>query len=309
MADEKAIDEEIVSVGSRGAPRSATDSPVPVDVFNAEDLGSLGNTADLTDNLKSLVPSYTATPAVGDGSAFVRPTSLRGLSSDQTLVLVNGKRRHRSSLIQINAPAAGEGSHSPDIAMIPSIALQRVEVLRDGAAAQYGSDAIAGVINFVPKSASEGGAINVQYGQYYDGEDSVNVALNKGFSLGENGFLNLSLEVVDNEALSRGIQHAGAQALIDGGAQGVGQDTPFGDAPLVQTFGRPQQEATRFFFNSGTDIDENTRFYLQGNYAKADGRYRFFWRDPGNSALDDLVADFGYSGALLETGFTPYLDG
>jgi iron complex outermembrane receptor protein len=119
--------EEVITTGTRSAkPRSASDSPVPVDVINADDLEALGNTADLTDNIRAMVPSYTATPATGDGSAFVRPTSLRGTAPDQSLVLVNGKRRHRSSLLHFFAPAAGNGAHGVDIGMIPSIAVKRV---------------------------------------------------------------------------------------------------------------------------------------------------------------------------------------
>ena len=150
--------EEVVVTGTRSLkPRTVSDSPVPVDVLSGEEFNSLGNTADITDNLKSLIPSYTATPATGDGSAFIRPTSLRGMAPDQTLVLVNGKRRHRSALVQFFAPAAGNGAHGVDIGMIPSIGLKSVEVLRDGAAAQYGSDAIAGVMNFRMKDDNEGG--------------------------------------------------------------------------------------------------------------------------------------------------------
>ncbi len=141
VAQEEGMLEEVIVTGTRSQkPRSATDSPVPVDVLSAEDFNSLGNSQDLTDNLKALVPSYTATPATGDGSAFIRPTSLRGTAPDQMLVLVNGKRRHRSSLVQFFAPAAGNGAHGVDIGMLPSLGLKAVEVLRDGAAAQYGSD-------------------------------------------------------------------------------------------------------------------------------------------------------------------------
>ena len=99
--------EEVVVVGSRSKPRSVTDSPVPVDVLSQGEMAAFGNQADITDTLKALVPSYTATPATGDGSAFVRPTSLRGMSPDQVLVLVNGKRRHRSALVQFFAPEIG----------------------------------------------------------------------------------------------------------------------------------------------------------------------------------------------------------
>ncbi|MCK5425252.1 MAG: TonB-dependent receptor plug domain-containing protein, partial [Emcibacter sp.] len=239
-ADEEVVMEEVVTLGSRSnKPRSATDSPVPVDVIGAEEFNAGGNSVDITDNLKSLVPSFTASPATGDGSAFVRPTSMRGMAPDQTLILVNGKRRHRSALVQFFAPAAGNGAHGVDIGMIPGIALKRVEVLRDGAAAQYGSDAIAGVINFAIKDASEGGSVVAQYGNFYEGEESYKIAANAGFGLGENGFVNISAEYVDNQALSRGIQREVAQDLIDAGVQGVGEDSPFGDAPFVQTWGRP----------------------------------------------------------------------
>ena len=107
----KQLLEEVITIGTRSTkPRTVTDSPVPVDVFGGDEFNSLGNSADVTDNLKTLVPSYTASPATGDGSAFVRPTSLRGMAPDQTLVLINGKRRHRSALVHFFAPAAGNGA-------------------------------------------------------------------------------------------------------------------------------------------------------------------------------------------------------
>ncbi|MBL4659805.1 MAG: TonB-dependent receptor [Alcanivoracaceae bacterium] len=300
--------ETVTVIGSRSQkPRSAADSPVPVDVISAEDLNSMGGSVDLTDSLKAMIPSYTATPATGDGSAFVRPTSLRGTAPDQALVLIDGKRRHRSALVQFFAPAAGNGAHGVDIGMIPSIALKRVEVLRDGASSQYGSDAIAGVLNFVTKNASEGGEYQIQYGQHYDGEESYKVGLNQGFALGDNGFLNLSLEYSDNKALSRGVQRPDAQALIDAGAIGVGADSPFGDGPLVQTWGRPETDALRFFLNAGVDIGENT-LYSRISYGDTSGRYRFFYRNPNHSTLTAL-RDLGYTGSLNDTGFTPFLDG
>jgi len=120
LAQDGEVIEEVVTIGSRSAkPRSANDSTVPIDVISGDDFSSVGSTADLTDNLKALIPSYTATPATGDGSAFVRPTSLRGTAPDQSLVLVNGKRRHRSALVQFFAPAAGNGAHGVDVGMIP----------------------------------------------------------------------------------------------------------------------------------------------------------------------------------------------
>jgi iron complex outermembrane receptor protein len=249
--------EEVITVGSRNAakPRTASDSPVPIDVLDAENFNAMGSTADLTDNMKALVPSYTASPATGDGSAFVRPTSLRGTAPDQMLVLVNGKRRHRSSLVHFFAPAAGNGAHGPDIGMIPSIGLKRVEVLRDGASSQYGSDAIAGVI--------------------------------------------------DNDALSRGLQRPDAQALADQGIP-VGLDAPFGDTPLVQSWGRPETEGVRFYLNSGFDISDQSQLYARFSLADTDGRYRFFYRQPDHSSLTQHRLD-GYTG--LPGGYTPFLDG
>jgi iron complex outermembrane receptor protein len=293
---------EVISVlGTRGAPRTVTDSPVAIDIFSGEEFTANGNTADITDNLKALVPSFTATPATGDGSAFIRPTSLRGMAPDQTLILVNGKRRHRSSLVQFFAPAAGNGAHGVDIGMIPSIALKNVEVLRDGAAAQYGSDAIAGVMNFQLKDASEGGSVVAQYGEFYEGEQSWIVGANAGFALGSDGFFNISFETNDNEALSRGIQRADGQQLIDDGVQGVGADSPFGDTPFVQSWGRPETTGTRVAFNSGYDINETAELYMHGGYADTDGRYRFFYRNPAHSTLEGVTS--------LPAGYTPYLDG
>jgi len=315
--------ETVLIIGSRSQKtRTVADSPVPVDILNASDLTSMGGTADLTDNLKALIPSYTATPATGDGSAFVRTTSLRGTSPDQTLVLVDGKRRHRSALIQLFAPAAGQGAHGADVGMIPAIALKRVEVLRDGAASQYGSDAIAGVINFVTKDAPDGGTVQLQYGQHYEGESSLKFAFNKGLALGSDGFLNFSLEYVDNDALNRAIQRPDAQALIDAGVVGVGQDSPFDDKPLAQSWGRPETSGLRTFLNAGVDLGDGMQLYARAGYGKTEGRYRFFYRNPGHSTLTTPLLNgdgepnpypglvtLGYTGIQRDVGFTPFLDG
>ena len=161
--DDIGVLEEILVTGTRSARgRTATDSTVPIDSFNASDIAqeSIG---DMTDTIRNLVPSYTATPLTGDGSSFVRSTSLRGLPPDNVLILVNSKRRHRSALIQHFGASMSSGSHAIDIGMIPGIALRGVEVLRDGAASQYGSDAIAGVINFLLRNDDEGGQAEAQF--------------------------------------------------------------------------------------------------------------------------------------------------
>ena len=125
--------------------------------------------------------------------------------------------------------------------------------------------------------------------------------------LSERGFLNVSVEYAANEGLSRGVQRPNAQALIDAGVPGVGQDSPFDDAPLVQTWGRAQGDNLRMFFNAGIDIDDDTSVYAQSNYADTFGRYRFFYRDPNHITLRTLREEHGFNG--LPGGFTPYFDG
>ena len=141
--------ERIAIVGTRNAPRSAVDSPVPLDIIGAKSLSSQGN-ADVLSMLSVMVPSLNVNDQpINDASTLVRPANLRGMAADHTLVLVNGKRRHRSAVITFLGGGLSDGAQGPDISVIPASALKQVEVLRDGAAAQYGSDAIAGVINFV----------------------------------------------------------------------------------------------------------------------------------------------------------------
>ena len=217
--------------------------------------------------------------------------------------------------------------------MIPGIGVKSVEVLRDGAASQYGSDAIAGVMNVVMKDASEGGQVQVQYGQHYEGEASMKISANAGFAAGDNGFVNISAEYIDNEALSRGTQRPVAQALIDAGVQGVGDDAPFGDEPFVQTWGRPQTEGFRLYINSGFEISDTAELYVRFGYADTKGRYRFFYRAPDHATFTGLVTegedfspqfiacpvcvvgsgeqmslrDMGFTGE--QNGFTPVLNG
>ena len=301
--------EKIVVIGSRSQqPRSVADSPVPVDVISGEEFRRLGNTADASDNLLKMVPSFNATTATGDSDSFSRPVSLRGMAQDQILLLVNGKRRHRSSVIAEFAPAAGTGAQGPNIGMIPPIAAESIEVLRDGAAAQYGADAIAGVINFRLKDVSDGGQIRLQYGQFYEGEISTRLESNVGIPLSTKGFANFSIDYVDNDGLSRGFQRPDAQDLIDQGVMGVGADSPFGDG-LAQSWGRPETRNLLLFVNSGYEISEDSEVYLFGNYADTSGRFRFFYRPPEHRTRTLWLAELGYTGSVLDTGYTPYLDG
>ncbi|MEO6360060.1 MAG: TonB-dependent receptor [Sphingomicrobium sp.] len=162
----------IVVTGTRRTDRTIANSPVPVDVISAETLSNTGFT-EVNRALTQEVPSFNfPQPSITDGTDVIRPATLRGLSPDQTLVLINGKRRHTSALLNING-SVGRGSAAVDINLIPTIALSRVEVLRDGAAAQYGSDAIAGVINFQLRDARQGGKASITFGRYYTHVDGV----------------------------------------------------------------------------------------------------------------------------------------
>ena len=328
--------EEVVVTGTRSKPRSATESPVPIDSFSAAQLDQQPH-GTMTETLKNLIPSFTATPLTGDGSAFVRSTSLRGLPPDEVLLLVNSKRRHRSALIQHFGAAMSQGSHAADMAPIPSIALKNVEVLRDGAAAQYGSDAIAGVINFILDDADEGGKVEVQYGQFYEGEDSIKVAANIGLPLTDSGFANFSAEYVDHEQLIRGHQPFDAvEALLQGFAN-VGTDSPYSGDNLAQTWGRPENDGLRTAWNLGLELGNGAEAYMFGNYADTYHNYRFFYRevvaaDPTDtSELDSSLTPMpidptdpdgdgipGLPGAfagnfcwcdVLTGGFTPFLVG
>ncbi|MCY3542332.1 MAG: TonB-dependent receptor plug domain-containing protein [Gammaproteobacteria bacterium] len=298
--------EELVVLGSRSlTPRTVEDSTAPIDFFSGEELLAIGNAADITDALRANVPYFNASMASGDGDTFVRPTSLRGLAPDQHLVLINGKRRHRAALIAEFVPAAGKGAHGPNIGMIPSIAIKNVQILRDGASAQYGSDAISGVINFQMKDDNSGATLRTQYGTFYDGETAYKIEGNVGLMFGPEGFFNISFESTYNEGHSRGQERFDAQELKDAGDPLVGFDSPFRDL-LSQTWGRPQTQNLLIFWNAGRHFFKNTHLYSFGNIARANGRYRFFYRNPNHATLAAL-RELGFTG--LTQGFTPYFDG
>ena len=194
------IEEVVAVVGTRRKARAATDTAVPVDIFNVDEIRSI-NSSDLVDVINDLVPSFNVErQPIADGGTFIRPPRLRGLDSHHTLVLMNGKRRHRAALLQL-----GEfGAHGPDIGSIPSIALESVEVLRDGAAAQYGSDAIAGVLNFNLKTNDSGFDLRAGFSGYTEGDgEELTLEGNAGFPLGNGGFLNLSGQYSTTEPTNR----------------------------------------------------------------------------------------------------------
>jgi iron complex outermembrane recepter protein len=202
MALDQLLTEVVVVIGSR-TPRTNVDSPVPVDVVTAEDISRVGKT-ETGRVLSTLAPSYVSTPqTVADGTDHVDPASLRGLGPDQVLVLVNGKRRHKSALINING-TFGRGSVGTDLNSIPVGSIKRIEILRDGAASQYGSDAIAGVINVITKDYTDLFAVTTTTGVTGSGDGAqIKTSANYGFKIGKKGFLNLTGEFLRKEATNR----------------------------------------------------------------------------------------------------------
>ena len=273
VAEDATIDEVVVVVGTRAAPRSATDSPVPVDAILAEALTSQGS-GDMTNLLRATVPSYhVSTNPSRDAAALLRPVNLRGLAPDHTLVLVNNKRRHRGAVIQWISNGASDGAQGPDISAIPAVAIERVEVLRDGAAAQYGSDAIAGVVNFVLKDANEGGSVEAKWGAYSENtsEDVTVVSGNIGLPLGDAGFLNLSAEYNTSAPTDRSVQHPDAVAMQALGVAVANPAKPWGDAEV--------SGGLKTFANLGFDLG-SARLYGFGNYTTREIETAFFYRSP-----------------------------
>ncbi len=266
--------EEVIVVGSRRRDRSAADSPVPVDVVGGSEIGAQGD-SNLDTLIASLVPSYNVSQEpISDAATFIRPATLRGLAPDATLVLVNGKRRHRAAVIALLGAGISGGSQGPDISVIPAIALDRLEVLRDGASAQYGSDAIAGIMNFVLKDDSSGSAFDVKYGTHYEGDgDAMTLSANVGLPLTDAGFANLSFEWKESDPTSRSAQRGDAQALIDAGNSNVRQP--------AQIWGAPEfSDDFKLFGNFGLDLGNGMEAYAFGNWAERQVEGGFYYRNP-----------------------------
>ena len=267
--------EELVVVGSRSAPRTALGSIVPVDSFGSVALSSQSD-PDLSNIIRSLVPSFHVnTNPSRDSAALLRPVNLRGLAPDHTLVLVNNKRRHRGAVIQWISNGASDGAQGPDISAIPSVAIKRMEVLRDGAAAQYGSDAIAGVINFVLKDAAQGGSLEAKWGFRSEdsSEDQLAVSGNIGLPAFGRGFLNLSGEYSESSSTDRSVQHPSAAAVAAAGIPGV--------ADPAKPWGEPDvRDGFKLFANFGLPLNDMTELYAFGNYTSRESETAFFYRPP-----------------------------
>jgi iron complex outermembrane receptor protein len=285
--------DEVVVTGTRTEGRTRLESLAPVDVINTSALQRQGST-ELAQALSTVAPSLDfPRPAITDGTDSVRPATLRGLAPDQTLVLVNGMRRHASALVNING-SIGRGSAAVDLNAIPTVALDRVEVLRDGASAQYGSDAIAGVINLRLREARSGGGANVTYGYYntevktaripdgYRKKDGVSwtVAGWQGLPLGDEGFLTLSAEYRMSNPTSRG-----------------DLDPRVAPTPKITSrYGDPQSENTTFYANAGLPLNENWSLYGWAGYQH---------RETDSAANPRLANNSNNVPAIYPGGFLP----
>ena len=267
------LEEEVVVTGTRAEPRTATESMAPIDVLSAKEFEGLSG--DLSDQIRTLVPSYNVnTQPISDASTIVRPASLRNLAPDHTLVLINGERRHRAAVIYWLGNGVADGAQGPDISLIPSIGIRQVEVLRDGAAAQYGSDAIAGVINFMLKDSRKGGTFQIGGGTTQEGDgETFTIGANKGFPLGPQGFANVTAEYGGANPTNRSVQRDDAQALIDAGNTHV--------RVPAQIFGTPDiRDDIKVWLNSGYLFGGGQQIYLIGNYAAKTVEGGFYYRNP-----------------------------
>lgn len=284
VAQEAAEVEKIIVTGTRMTNRSAADSPVPVDVITGEEFRQ-NSSSDVQDMLRTTVPSFDVnTQPISDAATIVRPANMRGLSPDNVLVLVNGKRRHRGSIISFLGGGISDGAQGVDISAIPSLAMKQVEVLRDGASSQYGSDAIAGVLNFILRDEAEGFEVRANYGSTYDGDgDNYTISANVGLPLGDKGFVNITGEIRDVEGTVRSVVRDDVAGMVAAGYLADGDfstiNTYTNEVP--QYWGQPDvEDDVKLFINSAFELNESAELYLFGNYGERSVTGGFFYRNP-----------------------------
>jgi iron complex outermembrane recepter protein len=273
----------ITVTGSRSSNRSATETAVPIDVISKEMIEATG-ASETGRLLQKLAPSFNFPQSfVSDGTDLIWPASLRGMGPDQVLVLVNGKRRHQQALVNVQQ-SIGRGSAGTDINAIPIAAIERIEVLRDGASAQYGSDAIAGVINIILNDQQDGGFVNGEVGQTTKGDgETFRVGANGGFALGE-GFLNLTGEYLDRGETNR-----------------AGPDTLRVNPPRVtQRIGDADMSNKAIWFNAEVPFGAGD-FYAFGGVSKRDANSSGFFRSKGDGRTIPALYPNGFLPTLLTT--------
>lgn len=298
--------EKILVVGSRVAGRSVQELAVPVDLLSQQALINTGH-SEVGRMLQAITPSFNfSSSAISDGSDALRPATLRGLGPDQTLVLVNGKRRHQASLIHINT-SVGRGATGTDMNAIPANAIKRIEVLRDGAAAQYGSDAIAGVINIVLNDADQGGELALSYGQTRQGDgETINLNLNQGINFANTGFLNTSFNYrnrafTDRSGLHGSCQFSGCEA------NEFGEFVTDNTREILATrktfrLGDADSEQYALILNGGYEFDQS-RLYSFMTFSERENESATFFRH--NNAFANVVLND--DDATIPSGFLPII--
>jgi iron complex outermembrane receptor protein len=317
--------DELVVTGSRSEPRSRLETIAPVDVVSATQLAR-GGTTELAQALSFALPSLNFTrPAVTDGTDTVRPATLRGLSPDETLVLINSKRAHAASLVNLNG-SIGYGSGAVDLNTIPAVAIGSVEVLRDGASAQYGSDAIAGVINLRLREASSGGFASVTYGQY-DTDVETNPSLSpipgvvlepkkhrndgatttitgwQGLPLFGTGFLTISLEAKKQEHTTRAGPDPRQQYPFVGGVTGAYDPRELTFNRYDNWYGDPKLDQYTGYANAGYDLANGVHLYGWGSYQFRDAFSAANFRRPLQSNAGSNIQ------SVYPNGFLPKIEG
>lgn len=316
VADDRHVGfiEEVISIGSRAPDRVAIYSSVPVDVVSVEDLRDTGQT-EVGRMIQALVPSFNfSSSSISDGTDALRPATLRGLGPDQTLVLVNGKRRHSSALIHVNT-SVGRGTAGTDLNAIPQIALKRVEVLRDGASAQYGSDAIAGAINLVLEDSQEASRFGIHYGGYTegDGENLVLSVFNAGTIWGD-GKWSVAIEYRDRAATNRAGLSGECQYTIGGCGEPATSIDPREASFNRQNFRIGDADSSQLsgVVNVAIPITNNVEFYFFSTFSDRNNESAGFYRranqvDRNPGLLKDGVTEVNAGNAYLADGFLPLI--
>jgi iron complex outermembrane recepter protein len=278
--------DEVIVTGTRRTDRTVAESSAPIDVLSGADLANPAS-GNMLDALSNIVPSFiVGQNSISDASSFVRAPSLRGLPGDQMLVMLNGKRFNRSALVQVfqgGETALAFGSQGPDLASIPSIAISSLEILRDGAVAQYGSDAIAGVLNYHFRENDSGVDLTGRWGSYYtddysnDGDD-WQLGANWGLPLGGDGFVNLSVELAANDQTVRNPTRPSALEFAEAFPD-LAPGLPHYPGP-VQQWGTGPSESFKAVINSGVDLDDDKQVYFFANYSQIDMDESFNYRLP-----------------------------
>jgi iron complex outermembrane receptor protein len=280
----------IVVLGTRRADRSITDSASPVDVIGAEELKTQP-AADMLEVLKNIVPSFNVPQnAISDASTFVRSPSIRGLAGDMSLVMINGKRLNRSALVQV---AAGDPtnnlSQGADLAVLPTIAFGNLQILREGATAQYGTDAIAGVLNYTLRE-DEGFEFSTRYGQFYDGGGdgkARQIAGYAGFKLGDRGFISFAGEYNKDDGTIRNATRPSAVLFAQAHPE-LASQLPNYPKP-VQIFGNSPSEGWKATVNASYDVTDATKIYAFGNFAHSKITQSFNYRPVETFAATDTA--------------------